>query len=136
MDDAVPRLRKIPLFAELDDEALDRVAQCAKKAEFRAGTVMIERGQPGSGLFVIVDGTARAHLHDREVDFAAGDFIGELSLLTDAPRAARVVAVTDARVLAISRSDFRDLLESDPRIALTMLRVVAARLVRMLDHPQ
>ena len=136
MDEPLARLRKIPLFAELDDAALERVAACAKNAEFPAHAVLIERGQPGLGMFVIVEGTARADLRDRHVDFGPGEFVGELSLLVDQlPRAARVYATTPIRCLAISRADFRNLLESEPRIALAMLRVVAARLARMLDAP-
>ena len=135
MDDRAARLREIPLFAELDDDALEQVAACATEAEFPARSVLIERGQPGLGLFVIVDGTARTYLRDRSVDFNPGDFVGELSLLADEPRTARVVADTDVRCLAISRADFRRLLESEPRIALAMLRVVATRLARMLDAP-
>ena len=136
MEDHLARLRGIPLFAELDDAALERVAAIAAEAEFPAHAVMIERGQPGLGMFVLLEGTARADLRDRDIDFGPGDFVGELSLLVEQPRAARVHAVTPVRCLAIHRADFGDLLDSEPRIAVAMLRVVAARLVRMLDAPQ
>ena len=135
MSEHVERLREIPLFAELDDDALARIGAIAAEADFPAQAVMIERGQPGLGMFVILEGTARADLRDRHVDFGPGEFVGELSLLVDHARAARVHAVTPVRCLAIRRADFADLLESEPRIAVAMLRVVAARLVRMLDAP-
>ena len=135
VDDRVERLREIPLFAELDEAALERVAACAKEAEFPAGAVMIERAQPGLGMFVLLEGSARAELRDREIKFGPGDFVGELSLLVEQPRAARVLAVTPIRCLAIHRADFAELLETEPRIATAMLRVVAERLVRMLDAP-
>jgi CRP-like cAMP-binding protein len=136
LDDRVQHLRGIPIFAELDDKALERVAAIATEAEFPAGAVLIERGHPGLGMFVIVDGTVRADLRGRHVDFGPGEFVGELSLLVDdMPRAARVHAATPVRLIAINRADFFALLESEPRIAMAMLRVVATRLVHMLDAP-
>ena len=136
MEDRRARLREIPLFAELDDEALERVAAIASEAEFPAHAVLIERGQPGSGMFVILEGTARVELRDRDVDLGPGEFVGDLSLLVDQlPRAARVFAAEPVRCLAISRADFAGLLESEPRMAVAMLRVVAGRLARMLDAP-
>lgn len=136
MDDRVEHLRRIPLFAELDDQALERVAAVATETEFPARAVLIERGHPGLGMFVIVEGTLRADVRDRDVDLGPGEFVGELSLLiADMPRAVRVHAETPVRVLAINRADFLALLESEPRIALAMLRVVATRLAEMLDAP-
>jgi hypothetical protein len=136
LEDRVERLRGIPLFAELDDEALERVAAIATETEFPPGAVLIERGHPGLGLFVILDGTVRADVRDRHADVGPGEFVGELSLLIDRmPRAARVRAEKPVRALAISRADFLALLESEPSIAIAMLRVVATRLAHMLDAP-
>jgi CRP-like cAMP-binding protein len=88
-------------------------------------------------MFVILDGTLRADVRDRDAELGPGEFVGELSLLVDdIPRTVRVRAETPVRVLAINRADFRALLESQPRIAMAMLRVVATRLAQMLDVPQ
>jgi CRP-like cAMP-binding protein len=136
LDDRGERLRGIPLFAELDDEALERVAAIATETEFPPGALLIERGHPGLGLFVILDGTVRADVRDRHADFGPSEFVGELSLLVDRmPRATRVRAETPVRALAISRADFLALLESEPSIAIAMLRIVATRLAHLLDAP-
>ena len=136
VEDRRAHLREIPLFAELDDEALERVAALAIETEFPAQAVMIERGHPGLGMFVILAGTARVDLRDRHVALGPGEFVGELSLLVDQlPRAARVFAAEPVRCLAISRADFAKLLESEPRVAAVMLRVVAERLARMVEAP-
>ena len=137
MDDRLEHLRGIPLFADLDDQALERVAAIASDTDVPAGTVLIERGQPGLGMFVILDGMLRAEVRDRDAELGPGEFVGELSLLVDdIPRTVRVRAQTPVRVLAINRADFLALLESEPRIATAMLRVVATRLAQMLDLPQ
>ncbi len=122
------------LFAGLDDVALERVAECATEVEIRQGTLLTERGQPGSGMFVIVDGRARVELPGRKVELGPGDVVGELSLLTDDwQRSARVAAATDVRCLAIARDDFARLLENEPRIGVPLVRVVGERLRGMID---
>ena len=132
--DRLARLRAIPIFTELDEAAIERLAEIGTELEVPAGTVLIERDQPASGMFVLEEGTLTVQLHGRTVDIGPGEFVGELSLLIDgAHRAARVQAKTPARVLAIGRSDFEQLLEEDPRIAVAMLPVLARRLHEMIE---
>lgn len=126
----VDRLREVPLFANLDDDALGLVASVANDYAAPAGRVMIEPKQSGSGMFVIDDGTARAELRGGSTrTLGPGDCFGEIALLRgDGDRTARVRAETDVRCLAIARDDFRHLLEREPRIALALLEVLADRL--------
>ncbi len=123
------RLRAIPLFAEVDEEHLARVAELATTFEVEAGYVLTERGQPGSGMFVLLEGTAEVELSSGAVTLGPGEFFGELSLLTDVDRQARVRASTAVRGLAFDRSAFEALLREEPRIAVAMLPVLARRLV-------
>jgi len=126
----VERLRSIELFSSLDDEALGLVASLASAFQVRAGQVVAEPKQPGSGMFAIEEGHATVDLrggaHRR---LEPGQCFGELALLTESgTRTARVRAETDLRGFAVSRPDFRDLIEREPRIALTLLEVLARRL--------
>jgi voltage-gated potassium channel len=124
----VEMLRGIPLFAELDDRALRRVAELVNEFEAPAGWLLVEVGQPGSGMFVLEEGTVEVQTPDgREWDLGPGDFFGELALLTDQPRKARVQAKTPVRCLAISRMDFSKLLQEEPEIAVAMLPRLAQR---------
>jgi CRP-like cAMP-binding protein len=128
--DRIGRLRAIPLFAGLDVVALERIAELATEVEARAGQVLTRVNDPGAGMFVVEEGTVAVELRSRTIEFGPGQFFGELSLLVpDARRIARVRATTDARLLAVSRADFAPLLESEPRLALAMLPVLAQRLV-------
>jgi CRP-like cAMP-binding protein len=83
-------------------------------------------------MFVVTDGDARVELRGgTERKLHAGECFGELALLiTDGTRTARVRAETDVRCLAISRDDFRHLLEREPRLAISLLEVLAERLAR------
>jgi CRP-like cAMP-binding protein len=128
------QLRTVPLFAGLSDERLHRVAEAATPFEVEHGYVLAERGQPGAGMFVILDGTVEVDVPNHEpLAMGPGEFFGELSLLTAAPRVARVHAATPVRGLAIGRSVFTELLRDEPAIAVAMLPVLARRLVE-LEH--
>jgi voltage-gated potassium channel len=125
----IETLRAIPLFTRIDDDGLDVIGRLATEFEVPAGQVIAERGQPGAGLFVIEEGTAEVVLPDAEpVELGPGEFFGEVALLTDQPRTARVRARTDLRGLAIARQHFMLLLDAQPTIAVAMLPEVARRL--------
>jgi CRP-like cAMP-binding protein len=122
-------LRDIPLFAELDDDALARVADLATTVPVGAGHVLIEAGHAANGLFVLEEGQAVAELPDGSTkELGPGEFFGELALLTDRNRTARVRTVTESTVMALSRGDIMALVESEPKVALAMLRSLADRL--------
>ena len=125
----IERLRSVPVFAELDDDALRSVLECATEFEAPAGQVLAEAGMAGAGLFVVEEGSAVVEIPGQHRELGPGEFFGELSLLVDAPRAARVRVKTSARLLALSRHDFERILESQPRMALAMLRVLAKRII-------
>lgn len=128
------QLRTIPLFAELSNASLQRVTQAATPFEVEHGYVLAERGQPGAGMFVILDGTVEVDVPNHEpLTLGPGEFVGELSLLTDTPRVARVHALTPVRGLAIGRTQFTELLHDEPSIAIAMLPELARRLVE-LEH--
>jgi CRP-like cAMP-binding protein len=124
----IEKLRLISLFAELHDHTLARIAELSTEFEAQAGWVLIEIGQPGSGMFVLEEGTVEVQTADgRHWEYGPGEFFGELALLTDHPRNARVRAKTDVRCLAISRRDFQELLREEPEIAVAMLPKLAQR---------
>jgi len=127
---AAQTLATLPMFAGLDDVGLWHVSELANVVEVPAGHVLMQPGQEGSGLFVIVDGRATVELPGgTTVDCSEGEFIGELSLLVDGlVHTGRVRAATPLRCLAISRTDFSRLLSTYPQIAVSMLKVLASRL--------
>lgn len=123
-------LKAVPLLTGVSDAGLERIAACASTIEYQPGQVMALEGDPGSGMFVIVDGTASVEMRGGfHTELHAGNFFGEVALLVpDANRVARVVAATDIRCLTIPRADFLELVESEPSLALAMLRELARRL--------
>jgi len=128
--ETVDHLRQTRMLAALPDDVLARLAQHATVFQAPAGQILIQPNQPGSGLLIITAGKACVELGSRTIVCEAGECLGELSLLLDdVVHVARVRAETDLRGLAISRGDFDALLDSDPRVATALLRVLARRLV-------
>ena len=88
------------------------------EAEVAAGNVLIEHGQHGAGLYVILEGTVVVEAPEGTREIGAGAFIGERALLSaDGRRTARVRATTDVRLLAVDRSEFERLCADDPSFA-------------------
>ena len=125
----VERLRSVPLFSGVSDAGLQRVLDAATEWEVPAGHVLIQADQPGAGLFIVEEGTVVVERPAGPIELGAGEFLGELALLFDgAVHSTRVHAKTPVRFLALARDDVAALLESEPRVALAMLRVLARRL--------
>ena len=128
-------LRSIPLFADASDAGLERLAAAAGEMTSAAGQIVALEGDRGSGMFVIVDGTASVEWRGDSVDLGAGTFFGELALLAPGgTRNARVRAATEMRCLAIPRDDAIALVESEPTVALTMLKEIARRFASALPE--
>jgi CRP/FNR family transcriptional regulator, cyclic AMP receptor protein len=123
-------LREIPLFEGLSDAGLERLAACAAELETEPGQILALEGDPGSGMFVVLDGTVSVEMRGGfHTELERGNFFGEVALLVpDASRVARVRAATRVRCLTVPRDDFLALVESEPSLALRMLRELARRL--------
>ena len=112
------RLGALPLFADLDDAQLDRLATATSEFDAPAGQALIERGKPGAGIFVLEQGQAIVEAPEGRREIGPGDVFGERSLLgDDIERTARVRAQTDVRCLAIARPEIERLLAEDPGLA-------------------
>jgi CRP-like cAMP-binding protein len=127
-------LRQIPLFARISDAGLERVASSVGELVCEPGQVIALPGDPGSGMFVILEGKVKVEARKSTYDLGAGDFFGELSLLSPGTeRVARVRAATDVRCIGLARDEALELIESEPYLALAMLRELARRLADVVD---
>jgi CRP/FNR family transcriptional regulator, cyclic AMP receptor protein len=126
-------LRAIPLFSSASDAGVERIAATAGELTCAAGQIVALEGDPGSGMFVILDGTALVEWRAGSVELGPGTFFGELTLLAPGgTRIARVRAATEMRCLAIPRDDAIALVESEPSVALIMLKEIARRFASAL----
>jgi cAMP-dependent protein kinase regulator len=129
----VPGLPKIPLFSSLTSERLQRLIEKVEMREVAAGTVLVKEGDRGGSLFVIVSGTVRIVVGEREVArLSEGEFFGEQAILTDFPRTATVRAETAGQLLELSRQTVSQLVADSPDVLQTLLRFFRDRLLERL----
>lgn len=128
-------LLPIPLFAGLDEDELDAVAQASTQLDFKAGKVITKQGGLGHEMYIVLEGTLEV-VRDGEhiADIGKGGFAGELALLTHTHRTADVIAKTDVSLLHIDGREFSGVIDAVPRIAAKLLPVVAARWAENVDH--
>lgn len=132
MDAKLDAMRKVPVFANLSRSHLQRVASLADEIDLPKGQRMILQGERGREWIVILEGTAEVARDDETIDqVGAGDFVGEIAIVTDTPRTATVTATSDVRVLVVTDRDFRRLLDEEPEIAAEVNRRLEERAERM-----
>jgi hypothetical protein len=123
-------LRGIPLFAELEPAELQRVAAIATERTYSDGEVIGSEGEMGEEMHVVVDGTVSI-VRGAGTTIARrgpGDIVGEMAVITRAPRIASLIAEGDVRTLRIGYREFEGMVRERPEIALAVLRVLAERL--------
>lgn len=123
-------LRAIPLFEGVSEAGLERLVACATRVEAQPGQVLALPGDAGTGMYVVLEGTAMVELRRGfQTPLGEGNFFGEIALLVPgSTRVARVRAGTKLTCISIPRQDFLALVESEPTLALRMLRELARRL--------
>ena len=124
-------LKRVPLFAGCSKAELRELASRADEIDLREGYVLMREGRPGREFVVLVEGTVRVTKKGRTLaDLGAGDWLGEIALLTNVPRTATVTATSPIRVLVVTDRAFRRVVETMPSIALKVLASVGDRLAR------
>jgi CRP/FNR family transcriptional regulator, cyclic AMP receptor protein len=128
-DKKVEIIKKVPLFSRLSTRRLREVASLADEIDLPAGKVLAKEGDRGREFFALLEGEVEVEQGGRLIrTMDAGDFFGEIALVTKMPRTATVIAKTDVRVLVITERDFGTLLKHNPEVG----RGVAEALVERL----
>jgi CRP-like cAMP-binding protein len=129
--DKVAWLEQVPLFSGCSRELLERLADVSNDVAFSQGQVIVQQGQVGNGLYIVMSGEVRILAGADELSrLGPGETIGELSVIDQQPRSASAVASVDTVCLALASWDLIALVEQDPSLALNLLRQLAARLRR------
>ncbi len=124
-------LARVPLFARCSKRELKRLATEAHVEQIEPGEALVSQGAPSRQLYVVLAGSATIQRHGAVVDrVTKGDVVGELGLLTDAPRNADVVATSALEVLSLDRAGLQRALDEVPGMGWTLLTAVAERLHR------
>jgi CRP-like cAMP-binding protein len=127
-------LERTPLFAGLDREHLEDVVRVGRRVSYQPGQAIVERGDPGDAMYVVVSGVAEVDVGGRYHRLERGDFFGEMAVLAGQPREASVKAVEPLEALRIPADDFQAFLAANPKIAVGMLKSLVERLREVQDR--
>jgi len=123
---AAALLRRVPIFSDLDDKELERIATTMKQRTFQAGDQVTTEGQGGVGFFVIEGGEALVSVGgDERRRLGPGDYFGEVALLNQSARTATITAQTELRCYGLTSWEFRPLVETHGSIAWKLLQAMS-----------
>ena len=113
-------LGRVGLLSALGPDQLRRLAEESSERVYAAGEPVIRQGDTGDSMFVVIDG--RVEVTAEQADAAPvrlavlgdGDYFGEMSLMTGAPRVATVTALVETRLMEVGKESFRGVLASQP----------------------
>jgi CRP/FNR family cyclic AMP-dependent transcriptional regulator len=128
--DKIQMLNRVPLFGGLSKRAMTEIAKIADEIDLPAGKELIREGDPGRQFFILLGGEAEVRRKGRKVNtLGAGDFFGEISLVTERPTTAAVTLTEPSSALVISRPAFRRMLLAQPAVQLQVLETLAERVL-------
>ena len=126
MDEA--RLKSIPVFAGLSDEALHHIAALASEVSVPAGKQLVREGDYSYEMLAIEEGTARVEQGGTPVaEVGPGDVIGEIGVIERGQRNATVTATSPMLLITLDHWDFAKLRKSVPEIGERLRELMAER---------
>jgi hypothetical protein len=127
-------LRRIKIFAEMDDAQLETFARCAEVVKFNAFSTVVQKGEHGDSMFLVLEGELRARTiidgHESTLStLGPGDFFGEVALLDHGPRSADILANHESVLLKISAAAIDRITRESPAAAAGFLLALGKALV-------
>lgn len=128
-------LRKVDLFADLEESHLVRLSDLVEVRVTRAKEELVHEGSYAHEFFVIISGTADASVRGKKrMTLGPGEFFGELALVSHT-QTATVVSEDEMRLGVIDAKAFKQLLEEEPSIAIHMVERLIFRLEDVISRP-
>lgn len=122
--DRMVTLGRVDFLAALPEQSLRDLALSARRKPYGAGELIIEQGDLGEEFYVIRRGEVAVLSGDRQLArLSEGQFFGEMSLMTGAPRSATIRAIGPCEMVVINKPSMQEVLESHPEL---VLRITAA----------
>jgi len=128
------QLQNIPLFSGLSKPELEEMVGITTKRSFPKNNVIINEGDETDSLYLIISGKVKVVLSDedgKEITISIlepNDYFGELALIDDEPRSARVVTMEQSQFCVINQSDFNNVLDNNPGLVRNLLKGLSKRL--------
>ncbi|HEY9664699.1 MAG TPA: Crp/Fnr family transcriptional regulator [Allocoleopsis sp.] len=122
-------VRKVPIFAELRDDFLVRLASIMEELQFPAKHTIFTQGEEGRSLYVLVSGRVRVHIGNRELaQLEQGTCFGEMAVFDAEPRSASVTTLESCACLMLTQQQLYEAIEETPGIAVNIIRLLSRRI--------
>jgi len=123
------RLQEVSIFSELSKKELNAVSRLMTEISVDEGRVLTEQGTLGREFMVIVDGSAEVDIDGTVVaQLGPGDFLGELAMISGAPRTATIRTTSATVVETLNRREFMALLDESATLSKKILVGAVKRL--------
>lgn len=127
-------VRKVPIFAELRDDFLVRLAAAMEELSFPAKHTIFTQGEEGRSLYVLVSGQVRVHIGDRELaQLEQGACFGEMAVFDAEPRSASITTLEPCTCLMLTQQQLYEAIEELPGIAVNIIRLLSRRTRELND---
>jgi CRP-like cAMP-binding protein len=134
-DPKLDSLRSIALFAACGPGDLQRIAKLVDEIDVPDGHVIMRQGEPGTEMFIVVSGSAKAVRDGRPIaDFGPGSVFGEMSLIAEGPRTATVTADGPLRAFVVAHREFHSLMDGHPKFRMRVLEGLATKVRRIEEN--
>ncbi len=122
-------LKTVDIFSGTPDEVLVDVASILEEVEYPAGTRIVEKGDAGTCMYLVVDGRVRVHDEGLTLnELGERDVFGEMAVLDAAPRTASVTALDDTRLFRLDQDALYELMSDRIEVVRGIIRILSARL--------
>jgi voltage-gated potassium channel len=108
---------KVPFFQSIGASTIAEVARLLRPRDYPAGAAIVRLGEPGDCMYFIASGEVEIVISPEPLRLGAGEFFGEIALLTGTPRTATVIAVEPCTLLRLDILEFRELMGRQPDLA-------------------
>ena len=132
----VDALSRVDVFRALDAGKIDRLSRRMRMIMYGPGEVVLRQGDPGDSLYVVRAGSVAVQVgadgaRKEVATLTAGQFFGEMSLMTGESRAATVVAKTDCECYIVDKESFREVLDERPELAGVISEILSHRQIAL-----
>lgn len=122
-------IKSVPIFSRCSKKELEALGSEFDEIDVPSGRTLTKQGEPGREFVVIISGSAEVTKDGRRVNMlGAGDFLGEIALLSGGPRTATVTTISDADLLVLSSRSFARLTKEVPSLQASVVQALSERL--------
>ena len=127
-------VRQVPIFKELRDDFIVRLASAMNELWFPPNCSIFRQGEQGQSLYIVVSGKVKIHFNDRTLAvIPQGKYFGEMAVFDTQPRSASATTLEACECLELTQEQLDDAIEETPEIAVNIIRELS-RVIRKMNN--